>query len=186
MAGHYAGKTLLDRVEERGAFPDPARRWCTSDFKRGPIERELRRYLKAHPEFDGQIVSCQGQRAQESAARAKRQTLTKSDRNSKAGRSWWDWYPIHHLTTEEVFAEIAAAGQEPHWPYREGMTRLSCSFCIMASKADLATAARLRPNLYRRYTELERRLQHTLSPSREYLPVITGVAPQPGDTECQS
>ena len=43
-----SGKTLLERIEERSRFPDPARRWCTSDFKRGPIERELRRYLKRH------------------------------------------------------------------------------------------------------------------------------------------
>ena len=32
-----SGQTLLERIEQRGQFPDPARRWCTSDFKRGPI-----------------------------------------------------------------------------------------------------------------------------------------------------
>ena len=38
-----SGKSLLDRVEERGKFPGIRQRWCTAEHKRGPIERELRR-----------------------------------------------------------------------------------------------------------------------------------------------
>lgn len=117
-----------------------------------------------------------GFRAEESPARAKLQTLVKSERNSRAGRTWYDWLPIHHLTTQEVFAEIKTAGQQPHWAYRAGMTRLSCVFCIMASTQDLRTAAQLKPDLYRRYAELEQRLGFTLSMSRKTLPEITGGA----------
>jgi len=56
------------------------------------------------------------------------------------------------------------------------MTRLSCSFCILASRQDLRRAAVLRPDLYKRYASLERKLGHTLSPSRLPLPQITGIA----------
>lgn len=90
-------------------------------------------------------------------------------------RSWWEWLPIHELRVEEVFATIAAAGQEPHWAYGKGMSRLSCCFCIMASTHDLTTAARLAPELYRRYVETEQRLGHTLSMSQRPLTDITGV-----------
>ena len=31
LAPTASGKTLLERIEERGKFPDPSRRWCTSD-----------------------------------------------------------------------------------------------------------------------------------------------------------
>ena len=55
------------------------------------------------------------------------------------------------------------------------MSRLSCSFCILASRADLRRAAELRPDLYRRYAELEQRIGHTLSPTRIPLPQLTGV-----------
>ena len=48
-----SGKSLLEAIEERGRFPSPSVRWCTSSTKRGPIERELRHYLKAHPRFAG-------------------------------------------------------------------------------------------------------------------------------------
>ena len=63
LAPVASGKTLLDRIEERGRFPSASVRWCTSDFKRSPIERELRRYLKAHPRFGGRVVNCMGHRA---------------------------------------------------------------------------------------------------------------------------
>ena len=61
---------------------------------------------------------------------------------------------------------------------RAGMTRLSCCFCIMAGQSDLITAARLKPDLYRRYVETEKRLGFTLSMSRKTLPEITGVEVQ--------
>ena len=52
MAPVTSGKSLLEQVEERGMWPSSSARWCTSGTKRGPIERELRRYLKAHPRFE--------------------------------------------------------------------------------------------------------------------------------------
>lgn len=172
----YARKTLFEMVEHRGMFPSPANRQCTSDLKRGPIEREIRRYLKAHPEFDGLIVNCMGMRAEESTGRAKLEPFKLNRGNSKAGREWYDWLPIHDWSAEDVFACIAAAGQKPHWAYAAGMTRLSCCFCIMSSQADLTTAAKLNPDLYKRYVETERRLGFTVSMSRKPLPELTGVA----------
>ena len=58
-----------------------------------------------------------------------------------------------------------------------GMSRLSCSFCILASRADLRRAAPLRSRLYRTSIALERRIGHTLSPTRRPLPEVTGVPP---------
>lgn len=169
-------KTFFEMVEHRQMFPSPGQRQCTSDLKRGPIQRELRRYLKANPQFGGRIVNCMGMRAQESAARAKKPSLRFSEANSKAGRTWYDWLPIHEWTEDEVFAWIAYAGQKPHWAYEAGMSRLSCRFCIMASACDLTTSAKLNPDLYRRYVETEKRIGHTLSMSGKGLEEITGVA----------
>ena len=36
LAPVTSGKSLLDRIEERGRFPSPSVRWCTSTLKRGP------------------------------------------------------------------------------------------------------------------------------------------------------
>ena len=172
-----SGKTLLDSIEERGRFPSPSVRWCTSALKRGPIERELRRLLKANQRFGGRIVSAMGMRAEESAARARKSPWRLNERKSRAGRTWFDWLPIFDLTERQVFRIIRDAGQSPHPAYAMGMSRLSCVFCIMASRADLRTAARLQPALYARYAEIERRIGHTLSPSGVPLPELTGISP---------
>ena len=175
LAHVASGKTLLDRIEERRRFPAPGVRFCTSDMKRGPIERELRHYLKAHPRFGGRIVSAMGMRSEESPARARKPAWRLNERNSRAGRSWFDWLPIHDLAEGQVFDVIRDAGQAPHPAYAMGMSRLSCVFCIMASRADLRTAAQLQPRLYADYVELERRIGHTLSPSGVPLPDLTGI-----------
>ncbi len=165
---------LLQMIEERGMFPSPKQRQCTSDLKRGPIEREIRRHGARI------VVNCMGLRAEESPNRKSKPAFARNSRNSKAGRQWFDWLPIKDWSAERVFGEIDAAGQKAHWAYAAGMTRLSCCFCIMAAKKDLSTAARLKPDLYRRYVELEKSLGVSMvmpgknKPPR-YLEEITGV-----------
>jgi 3'-phosphoadenosine 5'-phosphosulfate sulfotransferase (PAPS reductase)/FAD synthetase len=173
---------LLQMVEDRFAkrpevpsWPSASSKQCTSDLKRGPIEREVRRYLKAHPVFQGRVVNCMGMRSQESATRAKLVTLKRNEKNSVAGREWLDWLPIHDMSTLEVFGLIADAGEEAHPIYAEGMTRLSCCFCIMASAGDLTLAAKLNPALYVKYVMMERKTGYSLSMSGKTLEEITGI-----------
>ena len=182
LARTSSGKSLLQRIEERGRFPDSRRRFCTSDTKRTPIERELRRYLIAHPRFRELVINAMGMRASESPARAKLSPWRRNDRNSRAGREWFDWLPIHHLETADVFRVIREAGQSPHWIYAQGVSRCSCSFCILASRSDLRRAAELRLGLYKKYVDLERRIGHTLSPSRVPLPELTGIPVKRAET----
>lgn len=176
-----AAKTFLDMVERRFAdrpsvpsWPSAKNRQCTSDLKRDPIDREVRRYAAARGLK--LIVSCTGIRAQESASRAKVEVFKQSKRNSKAGRSWYEWAPIHELTTDQVFAAIAGAGQEPHPAYAAGNQRLSCVFCIMASKNDLQLGARLNPELFARYVELEERTGYTMHMSHKSLTELVSEA----------
>lgn len=120
----HASKTFFGMVEHRGMFPSPKNRQCTSDLKRGPIEREIRQHLKAHPEFGGRIVNCMGMRAQESTGRAKLVTFKRNAANSIAGRDWYDWLPVHDMLTLEVFAAIATAkGEEIAGPNYEAIAR---------------------------------------------------------------
>lgn len=170
-----AGKTLLEMIAARGMFPSPSYRQCTSDLKRDPINKAIRATGRKL------IVNCMGLRAEESSNRKKQSPFKLNARNSKAGREWYDWLPIHQWTVGQVFARIAAAGQVAHWAYAAGMTRLSCCFCIMASKADLTTAARLNPRLYRTYVDLERStgqvmLMPSKSKGRLTLEQVTGIA----------
>jgi 3'-phosphoadenosine 5'-phosphosulfate sulfotransferase (PAPS reductase)/FAD synthetase len=184
-----AEKSFLDMVERRFAarpdvpsFPSASHRQCTSDLKRGPIEREIRHYLKRENDRRDHVlpidivVNCTGIRAAESRQRAKQVPFKHNERNSVAGREWYDWAPIHGLSTAEVFQTIRGAGQEPHWAYAAGNERLSCVFCIMGSRNDLANGAKHRPELFARYVELEARTGYTLHMSRKPLAQLVAEA----------
>ncbi len=132
-----AVKTFFEMVRHRGLWPSPKYRQCTSDLKRGPIEKAIRHAVKNRE--NKLIINCMGLRAEESRNRAKAEILKLNKRNSKAGREWWDFLPIHDYLLGDVWFEIKKAGQQPHWAYEKGMSRLSCVFCIMSSKKDLVT-----------------------------------------------
>ena len=174
-------KTLLNKAEHQYArrpevpsWPSKQQRWCTSELKTGPIEREIRRYAAAHG-FK-LIVSCTGERAQESVDRAKKPVWSFNAKHSVAGRSWFDWLPIHALTTLDVFQMIERDGQQPHPAYAAGNDRLSCLFCIFASKGDLANAAQAHPTVFAKYTELEERTGYTMHMSRKPLAQLVAEA----------
>jgi DNA sulfur modification protein DndC len=167
-----SAKSLLGEWNRKGKAPSSSQRWCTSDLKRGPIEKLIRRIMAERGATVA--VNCMGLRAQESRDRAKKITFEKHEKLSVAGREVWSWLPIHAMTTAEVFAAIAAAGQSPHPMYAKGMTRLSCCFCIMGSQADLTTAAKLNPELYAKYVALEKATGFTLR-SKKGLEEVTGI-----------
>lgn len=173
-----AAKTLLEMVERRfqtrpevPSWPSASTRQCTSDLKRGPIQREVRRYAKANG-FKT-IVNCLGLRAQESPGRAKRSVFSRMA-ISNSVHTWFEWLPVHDLSSTEVFDSIALAGQKPHYAYALGNDRLSCVFCIMASKGDLRNGRVERPELFEQYVDLEQRTGYTMHMNR--IPLIELVA----------
>ncbi len=155
-----ATKTFFEMVRHRQMWPSASTRQCTSDLKRGPIEKAIRHELKVRGLK--LVVNCMGLRAQESPNRAKKRPLAFNARNSKAGREWYDWLPVHHYLLEHVIQVIEDAGERMFYIYYQGMRRCSCCFCIFACVSDLQTAARLNPDLYARYVELEAEIGHTL------------------------
>ena len=169
-----ANKSLFDMVRRRHetrpdapCWPSSATRQCTSDLKRGPIDKFIRNDMKAR----GATVAANvvGLRAEESSARKKRAPWRLNARLSKAGRTVHDWLPIHGWSTARVFRAIAEAGQEPFWVYKHGRPggnrRLSCVFCIMGCDGDLQNGRRYRPELYEKYRALERETGYTLFPN---------------------
>ncbi len=172
----HSVKTFFGMVEHRFAvrpgpnsscWPSASNRQCTSDLKRDPIQREVRRYMAERGLK--LAVTCLGIRAAESPGRAKRAVISRNKRGCTAGRAWYEWLPIHDISTDEVFATIDSAGQRPHWAYAAGNTRLSCVFCIMGSPRDLANGARHRPELLEKYLEIEQRTGYTMHQSRKPL-----------------
>lgn len=154
---------LLDHIESRGMFPSSDARYCTSDHKRGPI-RKLMTALVRELSLDrpARILNCMGLRAQESPARAKKEVLRYDQPASGKGtvRQVWEWLPILDWTLNEVWSDIRHSGVAHHPAYDLGMPRLSCCFCVLATKSALVLAAQQNPELAAEYAAVEERIGH--------------------------
>jgi 3'-phosphoadenosine 5'-phosphosulfate sulfotransferase (PAPS reductase)/FAD synthetase len=155
---------LLDYVERRGRWPDNRNRYCTSDFKRGPVDKlhtALAQEWKARTgsRRPCRILNVMGMRAQESPARAK---LPPNEvRRDTSGALVIDWLPIHEWTEAQVWDHIRASGVPHHPAYDRGMRRLSCVLCIFAPDSALLIAGAANPDLLEEYAAVEERIGHT-------------------------
>ncbi len=149
---------LLDYVAKRGKWPSSKQRYCTSDFKRGPGSRVITMLFKEAP---GDIINVFGFRAEESAARSKKEEWVLNSRLSTLKRNVYDWLPIHNMLEAEVWKLIKESGVPYHHAYDLGMPRLSCCFCIFAPKAALMIAGQANPELLDEYCKVEADIGHT-------------------------
>ena len=154
---------LLDYAERRKAWPSSKARWCTSEFKRGPILKVFTALAKEHREKTGskapcRILDCMGLRAEESPARAKKVQMV--ERMRTATQAIDSWLPIHHWLEGHVWARIKASNVEHHRAYDLGMPRLSCAFCIFAPKAALVLSGKHNRALLDAYVAVEERIGH--------------------------
>lgn len=126
---------LVQRIEERlntvstvdstrpakPFWPSAAQRYCTSDLKRGPIQKHQRAHGRGEL-----IVSCIGMRADESNARAKKSPISiergitcKALRDLTPGEALakWDgsgrlaltWLPIHDWPIDRVWEQLGTS-----------------------------------------------------------------------------
>ncbi len=158
-------QNLLDHVRERGMWPSPKARYCTSDHKRSPIRTLLTR-LAAETRARGYllppvIINCLGLRAEESPARAKRLPWQLDESASSARRIVWTWLPIHSWSTKQVWQRIRASGVRHHPAYDLGIPRLSCVFCIFSPRSALLLAGKHNPKLLDEYVKVEREIGHS-------------------------
>ena len=145
------------------AWPSSDARFCTSDQKTSQVEKFMTALVRESG-ITGRrvrILNCLGIRAQESPARAKKVAFGPDSATNKTVRLVERWLPIFTWTEDEVWARIKESGVPYHPAYDLGMSRLSCVFCVFASKSDLTIAAKHNPELAREYAEVEIQVRST-------------------------
>jgi len=133
----------------RRKFPQVAAdlrtRWCSSVVKIEVGDRLLNndeRFLQ------GKTLVVTGERAEESAGRARYATFERHRRDNRDGRKgrWIDhWRPVHAWTEQQVWAIIERHRIFPHPAYLVGLGRASCMNCIFGSRHQWATTKRYAP-----------------------------------------
>lgn len=161
--------------EDAPAWPSSNARFCTSDQKTSQVVKLMtavvREYQAIHGNAPVRILNCLGIRAQESPARAKKVAYG-PDSASNGKRIVTRWLPIFDMTEAEVWDRIRTSGAPYHRAYDLGMTRLSCVFCVFASKSDLLIAAKNNPALAREYAEVEIQVRSTFTATRSMADII--------------
>lgn len=170
-------RAKASEAHNASAFPNSSFRYCTSDQKTSQVKKlftrlaeelgaagklgEPVRWTKATKKNPARpiyrpirIVNCLGMRAQESDFRSKMVPVSR-DEASNGVKDITRWLPIHHWTEDEVWARIKESGVRHHRAYDLGMSRLSCAFCVFASKSDLKVSARANRQLAEEYVALE-------------------------------
>jgi 3'-phosphoadenosine 5'-phosphosulfate sulfotransferase (PAPS reductase)/FAD synthetase len=184
--GEPVQQSLSEHIEQRGMWPDAARRYCTSDMKRGPV-RKLMTRLAAEQRAAGvagrqvRILNVMGLRAQESRSRAKMAPFRfDEDASNQSVRHVDEWLPILAWHVTEVWARIARAGTRPHPVYAQGMPRLSCQFCVLASRSALIRAAQINPSGAADRAAREARMDHSFRQDLSMADIIAAAEAAPG------
>ncbi|MFF4777441.1 phosphoadenosine phosphosulfate reductase family protein [Microtetraspora fusca] len=171
---------LLQQIEQYGKFPDADNRHCTSEQKRGPKHKLFTELVRAaNLGRKVRILDVNGERGEESTAR-KRKPAFEFNRpaSNKTKRSVWTWRIVHSWTLEQVWDCHRENDLEWHWAYDAGMSRLSCSICVLGAVADLTLACLLRPDLAQEYLDLEQRINHLFKHKRSIKFYIDAAARQ--------
>ncbi len=150
----------MEKLEGTGKpfWSSSAARYCTSDLKREPINKYLRRYDR--------VISFEGIRALESTARGKKERFEVRYRINTRKRIAYTFNPILDYTIDDVWGtygmsqgklELARHNFNQYnvvpdwWPfhpaYAMGNDRLSCAICVLGSENDIRNGVKHNPEL---------------------------------------
>lgn len=161
-AGGESGK-----LGTRRRFPqvsaDLRVRWCSAYAK---VDVGAR-VLSMEPRFrDGKTLVITGERAQESASRARYRIFEPHRTDNRDGprvRRWVDlWRPIHQWTEEEVWDILRRYRVNPHPAYWLGWGRTSCLSCIFGSANQWASVRKVAPETFEQIATYEETFGSTI------------------------
>jgi len=171
------------KANTRRKFPqvsaDLRTRWCSSVVK---IECGDRLLNNDERFLDGKTLVITGERAEESAGRAKYATFEPHRRDNRNGRKkrWIDhWRPVHAWKESEVWAIMERWRVFAHPAYWVGLGRASCMSCIFGSARQWATMRRHAPVHFRRIANYETEFGVTIHRTKSVEQQADSAAPYP-------
>jgi 3'-phosphoadenosine 5'-phosphosulfate sulfotransferase (PAPS reductase)/FAD synthetase len=142
---HPTGNPFLDLCLWKGRFPARRSQFCTEHLKTIPLARHLHGLID-----DGyEVVSWQGVRRDESAAREDALIIQYMDEH------FWTYRPIVDWTAEDCFALHRRHDVKPNPLYTMGMKRVGCMPCVNCGKMDIREIAARFPEHIDRIEEWE-------------------------------
>lgn len=213
-------RDLLEGIHARQAkrpdappFPSSAARWCTSDYKRNPIDSWIRNNVAPGE----RCVSTCGFRREESASRARQPyyEIRKQASSPQKNRIVWNWNPILEFTLEDVWttighsldeleqikarvAEFRQSGKRSlteikdlcdtlgfrgHVSYALGNQRCSCTMCVLGSENDALNGAEFHPEVFNELVAIEKSSGFSFQQNKPIIRLAELLAAQQSENE---
>lgn len=145
-------------------------RWCSSYLK---IDVASRIFGNDPRLKKGSYCLLTGERAQESASRAKYDELEPHRSDNKARRVF-QWRPVHKWQEEQVWEIMARWSILPHPAYQLGFGRVSCMSCIFGNPQQWATVRALNPRHFEKIARYEEQFGKTIQRERSIREMVQG------------
>lgn len=150
------------RLQFPQVSPDLSVRWCSAYLKIDVCAAAIR----GQERFLGKrVLVVTGERAEESAARAKYRTFEphRADlRNGRIPRHVDAWRPVHGWAEREVWAIMERWLVAAHPAYRLSWGRVSCAACIFGSASQWASLRAVNPSQFAAVAGYESRFGKTI------------------------
>lgn len=148
---YYFPESLL--FSRTKVSPSLSCRWCSAYLKVDVLDK----VLCNDPFYRGKrVLVISGERAEESASRAKYATFEPGRAHApKIGRHVDHWRPIHGMKEDAVWNLMQRHGIVPHPAYRLGWGRLSCLSCIFGTANQWASVRKIAPSRFDRIESYE-------------------------------
>lgn len=162
----------LQEQGRKGGWPSSACRYCTSDCKRNPIQKLIRKIFDAKTAAN--ILHVTGERREESSHRAKLPEI-ESNKDLTAGkRKVTNYRPILDYSLSQIWRHITSTNLPRHIAYDMGNERLSCAICMLASENDIRNGAEACPELAEHYLRIEAETRHTFRHKKSLYEILKG------------
>jgi 3'-phosphoadenosine 5'-phosphosulfate sulfotransferase (PAPS reductase)/FAD synthetase len=137
--------------------PDLSVRWCSAYLKVDVCTAAINNQERF---LNKKTVVITGERAQESASRAKYKVFEPDRADNRDGklkkRHVDHWRPVHAWPEEKIWEKMEEYRINPHPAYKLGWGRLSCMACIFGNKNQWASVKKLDPVRFEKIATYEK------------------------------
>ena len=154
QVGGIRGKEST-RLKFPQVSPNLSVRWCSSYLKIDICITAIRNQDRFN---NSKTLVVTGERAEESASRAKYKTFEPDKSDNRAGRTLRHvdrWRPVHAWSEQKVWDIIKKYKVNPHPAYHLGWGRVSCAACIFGNKNQWASLAEINIDMVEKIAEYE-------------------------------
>lgn len=152
-------------------------RWCSAYLKIDVGAAAIRNQDRFN---DSKTLVVTGERAEESAARAKYKEFEphRSDnRHGRTGRHVDHWRPIKNWSETQVWAIIEKYGINPHPAYHLGFGRVSCAGCIFGNANQFRSLWEINPEQVEKISEYEEKFGLTIKRKKSIIDLVANGTP---------